>query len=105
MSLPQTTEQLFSEYKANLSQYRYTYVSALTYDAVWTLALALNTSMHLIMTGNESGCESESGSLEAWENFTYSNSKMGCILKKTLQQIKFYGVSVSAVTTLMLGFI
>ena len=50
--------------------------------------------MHLIKTGNDSGCKSESGSLEAWENFTYSNSKMGCILKRTLQQVKFYGVSV-----------
>eukprot|EP00731_Ephydatia_muelleri_P031749 Em0023g256a len=88
-----TTQQFFSEYKAVLSSYQYTYVSALTYDAVWTLALALNASMHLIKTGNDSGCKSESGSLEAWENFTYSNSKMGCILKRTLQQVKFYGVS------------
>ncbi|KAL5457086.1 hypothetical protein EMCRGX_G034324 [Ephydatia muelleri] len=78
---------------ATMEVTQYTYVSALTYDAVWTLALALNASMHLIKTENDSGCKSESGSLEAWENFTYSNSKMGWILKRTLQQVKFYGIS------------
>ena len=97
VSLLQTPAQFYSQYRAALSSYQYTYVSALAYDAVWTLALALNTSVHLVVSGNDSGCESESGNLVAWENFTYSNSKMGCILRRALQATKFYGVSVSPV--------
>ena len=98
--LPQTPAQFFSHYRTGLSSYQYTYISALAYDAVWTLASALNTSVHLIRSGNDSGCEGESGNLVPWENFTYSNSKMGCILMRALQGTKFYGVSVSVVVLL-----
>ena len=89
----------------NISYYSQSFVATVAYDALWALALALNTTNEMVqslprreilrMTGCErSGVEDEIVSLE---NFTYSNQLMGCIVRWNLERTDFVGVSVCLV--------
>ena len=90
-------------YEANISAsdglYNYSFIAPLTYDAVWTLAFALNSTMEMVNTGDisETGCDQQilSGELVPLEHFNYSNSLMGCVMHWNIQQTNFSGVSVS----------
>ena len=68
------------------------------YDALWALALALNETMTMVdsLNINETGCESMNGSLVPLHQFDYTNAMMGCLIKWSMQQTDFFGVSVSA---------
>ena len=73
--------------------------AAQLHDDVWGLALALNTTMTMVNANNitGTGCENEVGDLVPLEQFTYTNSKMGCLITWNLRRIEFSGVSVCAV--------
>ena len=69
--------------------------SPLAFDAVWSLAFALNRTMRKVAMGEEGGCVGLEGDLVPLENFTYHNKKMGCILKESIAETEFKGVTVS----------
>jgi len=72
--------------------------SALAYDAIWALALALNRTQDMFLSNfnvTEIGCDGLDGGLVPLEQFHYSNGVMGCVIRWNLQQTNFSGVSVS----------
>ena len=81
----------------------YTFLAALAYDAVWALAQALNNVQEMIETGDlsesgsgiEHGCEKDQGQLVPLHEFSYRNSLMGCLIRRSIQDVTFMGVSVS----------
>ena len=70
--------------------------AAQLHDDVWGFALALNATMTMVnensITGT--GCENLTGNLVPLEEFTYNNTKMGCLIIWNLRQTNFSGVSV-----------
>ena len=70
--------------------------AAQLHDDVWGLALALNTTMTMVNANNitGTGCENVMGDLVSLEQFTYNNSKMGCVITWNLRHIEFPSVSV-----------
>ena len=64
------------------------------FDLAWALALGLNKTVERIAQLNDSGCENLSGDIVPLEDFDYSNEKMGCILKQSMRNVQFDGVSV-----------
>ena len=71
--------------------------AAQLHDDVWGLALALNATMTMVNENNitGTGCENLPGELVPLEDFTYNNSKMGCLITWNLRRLTFSGVSVS----------
>lgn len=69
----------------------------LSYDAMWAIAIGLNTTLTRINANDSSGCEDVPGSIVPLENFEYSNRKMGCLMKQSFQEINFSGVTVSCI--------
>lgn len=70
----------------------------MAYDAVWTLALALNQTQEMFLSNynvSEIGCDGLDGGLVPLEKFNYSNGVMGCVMRWSLQQTNFSGISVS----------
>ena len=66
------------------------------YDLIWALALGLNSTSNKIAQGNETGCEEQYyGDLVPLEDFNYTNQKIGCILRKSISEVQFDGLSVS----------
>ena len=77
-------------------------MAPIAYDAVWTLALALNSSKAMFVWPrdaiiNETGCQDDGTDLEGFEldDFTYNYTFVGCIIRWNLAQTNFTGVSVS----------
>ena len=64
------------------------------YDAVWTLALALDKVQRAICTSDNLGCNI-SQTLTPLENYQYHNAQIECMLNRTLNATGFDGVSVS----------
>ena len=54
------------------------------FDTMWTIALTLNNSMHEIKTTLN----------KSLADFTYKDSSMVQILKKTLENVNFQGITV-----------
>ena len=98
----QTAKQFDNLYEEKRSQSNYTfsYLAAIGYDALWTLAFALNSTNQMIhgMTRedilNTTGCSGMHWKLVALENFTHDNELMGCVIRWNLQRTNFLGVSV-----------
>ena len=79
----------------------YTDVATLAYDAVWSLALALNKTDAMLrwpreLIINETNCEDDGRDLDGvyLSNFTYDHHLIGCIIRWNLAQTNFTGVSV-----------
>ena len=111
LSLLQTPGMFESLYRAKIekqqaSNYTYTSVATVAYDALWTLALALNRTNEMVQglsreeILNLTQCEgSDENSGTVWEivsleNFIYTNQLMGCIVRWNLERTDFVGVSV-----------
>lgn len=81
--------------------------ATLAYDALWTLAFAIDRTRQLMETNTREGILNITNCLRmdenvnmTWdlvpiENFSYSNELMGCIIRWSLQQTNFVGLSVS----------
>ena len=90
-----------------MNNYTYMFGATLAYDALWTLAFAIDKTRQLIDTSTREGilnmtnCLGRDENLNiTWElvpfeNFTYSNELMGCVIRWSLQQTNFVGLSVS----------
>ncbi len=101
LQTPQQFQTMYTErLQGQNNGFIFTFAASLVYDALWTLALALERVSGLVSSGSEeevsmvTGCQ-ESGNLVPLENFTYSNDQMGCLLRWAVQQTHFVGVSVS----------
>lgn len=70
------------------------------YDAIWSLALALDKVTNRVANGNDSGCGHLRGALVPLEFFDYANEKMGCILRQSIDEVEFSGVTVSKCKTI-----
>jgi hypothetical protein len=89
-----------NEYEERAKKERYSIIEQAykLYDVLWVLALALNNTIAMIDHGDEisgTGCDGVSGSLVPFEEFDYSNKKMGCLIQWNIQQTDFHGLTVS----------
>ena len=88
------------ERKVNQSNYTSSYLAPIAYDALWTLAFALNSTNQMIqgMSWEEilstTGCNGVYRKLVALENFTHDNELMGCVIRWNLHKTDFLGTSV-----------
>ena len=66
------------------------------YDVMWVLALALHRTDAMVKSQNieGTGCENALGSLVPLINFSYSNEKIGCLIRWNIQQTNFSGLTV-----------
>ena len=70
------------------------------YDAVWTLAVGLDSVERWVKDGvpdrvNRT-CEDRVGELVTLDQFNYRNKKMGCLLHEAISSVNFTGITVSA---------
>ena len=78
-------------------------MAPIAYDALWTFALALNSSKAMIEGWpkdaiiNETSCQDDGTNLDGFEldDFIYNHTFVGCIIRWNLAQTNFIGVSVS----------
>ena len=112
----QTTNEFSRRYRAKLNttaarenNYTFTFAASIAYDALWSLALALNSTVAMLRWPkariiNETDCKDDGIELDGFrlENFTYSNTFVGCIIRWNLAQTDFDGVSVSVLYPLMI---
>ena len=108
----QTTNEFNKLYIERLSErsvqennYTFSFVAPIAYDAVWSFALALNRTTTILgwpkdRIVQETNCEDDGKDLEGFrlDDFTYNHSFVGCIVRWSLAQTKFIGVSVSGYT-------
>ena len=73
------------------------FVETLAYDSVWTLALALNRTMNMINTNTTLDCGPSPVPLE---EFSYGNSSTACLIRHSLSNTNFTGLSVSLLLVL-----
>ena len=85
------------------NNYTYTYVAAIAYDAVWSLALALNRTETMLSWPKEriireTNCKDDGKILEGFQldNFTFKHNFVGCVIRWNLLQTDFIGVGVRA---------
>lgn len=93
------------EYTNRLKQERYQalnltefIIAGSEYDAIWAMALGLNAASQRVEMKDSSGCEDFAGELVPLEDFYYLNDKMGCVLRKSFQQVSFRGITVGHCT-------
>ena len=84
---PQTTRQFYEQYKERLKKLnlsRVPNITAYTYDAVWTVAVSLNKSIPIL----------KSMGLKL-QDFYRNKTEMTKLFVQTIQDIHFFGVTVS----------
>lgn len=84
----QSTEQFIEEYLEEATRQSLlssVFYAPLTYDAVWSLALALNASIPLLAERK----------LTPLTEFTYENDKMRDVFMETMSQTNFEGMMVN----------
>lgn len=74
--------------------YRPDLTAPLAFDAVWTLTFALKRTIAKIERGIEGGCSEVEGDLVPLEQFDYRNKKLGCLLRESMDETDFLGISV-----------
>ena len=91
------------------NNYTFTSVAPLAYDAVWSLALALNATDGMLNWPKDriiqiTNCQDDGTELTGFrlDDFTYNNSFVGCVIRWNLAQTDFVGVSVSSKHSLAL---
>ncbi len=70
-------------------------VAGTEFDAAWAMAQGLHIASEKVSMNDSSGCDDLLGELVPLENFDYMNDKMGCVLRKSFQQVNFHGITVS----------
>lgn len=94
-----------SDLEEPINEFTFNFQAALAYDALWSLGFALDRADRLLKTKtkdtilNETSCsrgivQDKMFDLVPLENFTYSNELMGCILRWSLHETNFVGISV-----------
>ena len=100
----QSTNGFLDQYieELTLTNYSFSQVAPTAYDALWSLAFALNKTDEMLdwerdRIVNLTGCVDDGKELEGFDlgNFTYDHYFVGCVIRWNLQQVNFIGVSVS----------
>ena len=99
-SFPQNATSFLNGYEELLQQPQYQEYSefgvvGVAYDAMWSIAIGLDIASKKIADGNDSRCEHLYGELVPLEMFNYSNVKLGCIMRKSYDEVMFTGITVS----------
>ena len=96
------------EYKKLVENSTYSHTALFVYDALWSLAFALNNTNNMINWPkekiiNDTNCEDDGKDLTIFNltDFTYNHSFIGCVIRWNLAQTNFIGVSVSAESYLL----
>ena len=90
-----------AEYSRRISQPQYQEyeelkgIAGLAFDVVWAMALGLNATAQRIAQGNDSGCRHLPGELVPLEDFDYTNERLGCIMRQSMRDLNFTGLTVS----------
>ena len=61
---------------------------------MWSIAIGLDIASRKIAACNDSGCSHLPGALVPLERFDYDNQKLGCIMKQSMDEVAFTGVTV-----------
>ena len=80
--------------QAQYKEYHDDGIAGVAYDSMWSIALGLDKASKKIAAGNDSECSKLLGDLVPLEEFDYSNEKLGCILKSSMDEVSFIGVTV-----------
>ena len=59
------------------------------------MALGLHRTSERVERNDSSGCDHLSGNLVKLEDFDYQNEVMGCIMRQSLHEVNFTGITVS----------
>ena len=72
-------------------------LAGVPFDTIWALALGLDAAVQRIAQNNESdsGCGDLPGDLVPLEEFNYTNEKLGCIMRQSMSNLEFTGMTVS----------
>ena len=91
-----------NETSAQDNNYTFSFIAPIAYDAMWSFALALNRTITMLewkkdRIVRETKCEDDDKDLEGFglADFTYNHSFIGCVIRWSLAQTNFTGVSVS----------
>ena len=102
LTLFQTPEQFEQKYLKRLQMEQYKsqnltefILSGAVFDAVWAMCLGLHNVSERVRMNDSSGCNHLPGELVPLERFHYLNNRMGCVLRKSFQQVSFRGITVS----------
>ena len=69
--------------------------AAAEYDATWAMALGLHNASEKVKINDSSGCGHLPGKLVPLEQFDYANQMMGCVLRNSIAEVDFTGITVS----------
>ena len=94
LQTPGEFEEIYADH-IDATEYNFYSRYGLAYDAMWAIALGLNTTLTRIQSNDTRGCEDVPGEIVPLEDFEYSNAKMGCLLRESYHQTSFSGVTVS----------
>ena len=75
-------------------------LAGLAFDVIWAMALGLNATAQRIAQGDVRGCQNLPGDLVPLEDFDYRNERLGCIMKQSMSNLNFAGLTVSCIYTL-----
>ena len=87
------------------NNYTFSFIAPIAYDAVWSFALALNRTITMLEWPKEriireTMCEDDGTNLDRYwlDDFNYSHNFVGCIVRWSLAQTDFAGVSVCVIS-------
>ena len=101
MLLLQSPSEYKNEYDSRLNDIsRYQNLTkhnaaGMAFDAIWTIALGLHNASESVRINDSRGCENYPGELVSLEKFDYHNKMMGCVLRRSIANIDFTGITVS----------
>lgn len=61
------------------------------------MALGLHRASERVKRNDSSGCDHLSGNLVKLEDFDYQNQMMGCVMRQSLHEVNFTGITVSEI--------
>lgn len=65
------------------------------FDAAWAMAIGLHNASERVSRNESTECDHLPGELVPLENFDYLNDRMGCVLRKSFQEVSFCGITAS----------
>ena len=63
---------------------------------MWTIALSLHNASESVRINDSRGCEDYPGELVPLEEFNYRNKMMGCVIRRSMGNVKLAGITVSS---------
>ena len=67
----------------------------MAYDAAWAIAVGLHNASERVKMNDSSGCGHLPGKLVPLDKFEYRNTMMGCVLRRSIAEVDFIGITAS----------